>query len=241
MSKKLKDKIEYALSRGCTKQEQLVLEYLYENAKEIPNSTAKIVAEACYCSTSAVNRSIKKIDLEGYTELKNFEKFNLEMETNPELPQKRFNKFINQILDEIDYEAITQMVEIIESASKICVYGNGVSNISSLFLFRQLLNLSYNVVYIPDLDLLPKIKDGIIITVSNTGTNKIVTDVIEKSVSVPIYGITKKDSPLDNCLDFSITHNINLSNVNELEREQQIQILLLIDLLIDNIYQKNEF
>ncbi len=240
MSKILKDKIEYAMSRGCTKQEQIVLEFIHQHADEIPNLTAKIIATECYCSTSAVNRAIKKLDLEGYTELKNFEKFNQDIETKPLLPQQRFNRFINQILDDVDYEAVSQMVEIIKTAEKICVYGNGVSNISSLFLFRQLLNLGYNVIYIPDLDLLPKIKAGVIITVSNTGSNNIVTDVIEKQVTVPVYGITKKDSILDQCLNFAITHDINLTNVNDLEREQQIQILLLIDILIDSLYQEEE-
>ncbi len=237
MSKKLKDKIDYALSRGCTRQEEEILNYLYEHANEIPNLTAKLIAEECICSTSAVNRAIKKIDLEGYTELKNFEKFNQDIEGQTQSSNQRFNHFINQILDEVNYDDVEKMAKIIKGANKISVYGNGVSNVSSLFLFRQLLNLEYNAVYIPDLDLLPKIKDGIILTVSNTGTNNIVNELIEKQVSVPVYGITKKDSPLDSCLEFAINHNINLTYANDLEREQQIQILLLIDILIDNLWQ----
>ncbi len=241
MSKKIIDKIEYALSRDCTKQEQIVLEFLHDNAKDIPNLTAKIVAQECYCSTSAVNRAVKKLDLEGFTELKKFEKFNRSSELTPIKSQDKFNTFINNILNDINYDDIKKMVNYINTAEKIFVYGNGVSNISSLFLFRQLLNLEYNVTYLPDLDLLPKVKNGIIITVSNTGTNPIVNDMIKRNVSVPVFGITKKNSPLDQCLDFAITHDIDMSNVNELEREQQIQILLLIDILIDNIYTENVY
>lgn len=237
MSKKITDKINYALTRECTKQEQVVLNYLLENVDKIESLTARMVANECFCSTSAVNRAIKKLGLEGFVELKKFEKFNNDLEMQAMEPKSRFREFINIIIDDIDYKQVQQMVNVICRAEKIYVYGNGVSNVSSLFLFRQLLNLGYSVIHIPDMDLLYRVQKGIIIIMSNTGENNLVHNVINTKVSVPVYAITKKDSTLDKLSTASITHDMDLNNVTELAREQQIQILLLIDVLIDELYQ----
>ncbi len=240
MSKKIIDKINYALTRECTKQEQIVLNYLLEHVDNIEKLTAKQVASECYCSTSAINRAIKKIGLEGFVELKKFEKFNHDLEMQAMEPKSRFREFINIIIDDIDYNQVQEMVGVICKATKIYVYGNGVSNVSSLFLFRQLLNLGYSVIYIPDMDLLYRVQSGIIIVMSNTGENNLVCDVIKTNVSVAVYAITKKNSTLDQLATSSITHDMDLNNVTELAREQQIQILLLIDVLIDELYQKQK-
>lgn len=234
MSKILKDKIDYALNNQCTKQEATILNYLLSNLENIDTLTATEVARMCYCSTSAVNRAVKKIGLAGYLEFKNYEKFNEVIEKKQSGSTTRYSKFINGILDEINYNDVEVFASNLSKYDMLYVYGNGVSNISSLFLFRQLLNLSYNVIYIPDMDLLHKIKHGAIIIVSNTGANDNVNEIISESKQ-PIFAITKYNSNLDNLSINSITHNIDYSLATEIEREQQIQMLLLIGALIDNL------
>lgn len=230
----IKDKLNYALSKECTNQEYQILTYLQTNINRIELLTSKKVAEECYCSTSAVNRAIKLLGLEGVTEFKTYAKFSHKLDEQQTKLQDRYASYINMILDDINYSEIEAFANQIKNLDVIYVYGNGVSNISSLFLFRQLLNIDYNAVHIPDLDLLNKITHGTVICVSSIGTNDLVNSVL-KSIDVDVLSITKKGTAQDKLSKLSITHNIDYSTATEIEREQQIQMLLLIGALIDTL------
>ncbi len=234
MSKVLKDKIKFALNGECTNQEQQILEYLKSHIKDISSLTSKQVAEDCFCSTSAVNRAVKKMNFSGFTEFKNFETFSYRLEEEQAEPEERFTSYINTILDDIDYEEVNHFADEIRKLDMMYIYGNGVSNISSLFLFRQLLNNNFNAVYIPDLDMLNKLNHGTVICVSSIGTNDHVNEVLA-NIDVDVLSITKKDTPQDELSRMSITHKLDYTNATEVEREQQIQMLLLIGALIDNL------
>lgn len=230
----LQDKINFVLTKECTNQEQEILHYLKRNINQIDSLTSKKVAAECYCSTSAVNRAIKRLGLEGFTEFKNYYKFSKMLNQELEKPQDRYASYINMILDDIDYTEVKQFAEALKNLEIMYVYGNGVSNVSSLFLFRQLLNKDYNVVYIPDLDMLNKITHGTVICVSSIGTNDYVNAVL-KTLDVDVLSITKKGTPQDKLSKLSITHRLDYTNATEIEREQQIQMLLLIGALIDSL------
>lgn len=230
----IEDKLNIALSSETTKQEKVILNYLKDNVHSITYLTAKQVAVDCYCSTSAVNRAVKQMGFEGFSEFKTFVKFSKLINEQQEQPKERYASYINMILDDIDYNEVEAFAEEIKKLDMMYVYGNGVSNVSSLFLFRQLLNKGYNVVYIPDLDMLNKIKQGTVICVSSIGDNSHVNKIL-KNLNVDLLSITKKGTPQDKLSKLSITHRIDYSNATEIEREQQIQMLLLIGALIDNL------
>ncbi len=230
----LQDKINYVLTTVCTKQEQEILHYLKQNIENIDNLTSKQVAEDCYCSTSAVNRAVKRMGFEGFTEFKNYSKFSQMINEDLEKPQDRYASYINMILDDINYDEVKAFATELNKLDMVYVYGNGVSNISSLFLFRQLLNKNYNAVHIPDLDLLNKLTHGTVICVSSIGTNEYVNSVL-RNIDIDILSITKRATPQHRLSRLSITHNIDYTNATEIEREQQIQMLLLIGALIDNL------
>lgn len=230
----LKDKLNLGLTKETTKQEKVILVYLKNNENNIENLTAKSVAEECFSSTSAVNRAVKQLGFDGFTEFKSFAKFSNMMEEQQTQPKDRYTSYINLILDDIDYKEVEEFAQEISKLDMVYVYGNGVSNISSLFLFRQLLNKGFNAVYIPDLDMLNKIPHGTLICVSSIGTNSYVNKVLRR-IDVDLLSITKKGTPQDKLSKLSITHKIDYSNATEIEREQQIQMLLLIGALIDNL------
>lgn len=242
MSKLIKDKIDYALEKKCTRQQEVVLKYLRQNLGNINRLTAAKVAEKCYCSTSAVNRSVKRIGFIGFTEFKNFEIFQVGQELVQEQATSKelFHTFINKILDDINYDEIEALAPVLLSSNPIYVYGSGVSNVSSLFLFRQLLNLGLNVVYIPDFDLLSAIRQGVLFIISSTGENERVNQFLEENFPRDIVAITRQNSNLDRLSTMSITHNIDLDSVRTFEREQQIQILLLIDALVEKLANEKQ-
>lgn len=230
----IKDKLNLGLTKETTKQEKVILIYLKNNEQLIETMTAKKVAEDCFCSTSAVNRAVKQLGFDGFTEFKSFAKFSNMIDEQQAEPKDRYTSYINLILDDIDYREVDQFAKEINKLDMMYVYGNGVSNISSLFLFRQLLNKGYNPVYIPDLDMLNKITHGTVICVSSIGTNTYVNAIL-RTLDVDLLSITKKGTPQDKLSKMSITHKIDYSNATEIEREQQIQMLLLIGALIDNL------
>ncbi len=230
----IEDKLNRVLGSETTKQEKVILNYLKDNVAVIESLTAKETAAACYCSTSAVNRAIKQMGFEGFTEFKNFAKFSNMINEQQEQPKDRYASYINMILDDINYNEVAAFAEELSKLEMVYVYGNGVSNISSLFLFRQLLNKGYNAVYIPDLDMLNKITHGTVICVSSIGDNSYVNAIL-RTLNVDLLSITKKGTPQDKLSKLSITHRIDYSNATEIEREQQIQMLLLIGALIDSL------
>lgn len=234
MRKVIEDKLNIVLASETTKQEKLILNYLKSNCDEIGQLTARKVAVDCFCSTSAVNRAIKQMGFEGFTEFKNFVKFSNMINEQQEQPKDRYTRYINMILDDINYQEVDAFAKEINKLEMMYVYGNGVSNISSLFLFRQLLNKGYDAVYIPDLDMLNKITHGTVICVSSIGDNSYVNEIL-RSLDVDLLSITKKGTPQDKLSKLSITHRIDYSKATEIEREQQIQMLLLIGALIDSL------
>ncbi len=230
----LKDKLNYALNQDITIQETTVLKYIHENFTDIQQMTSKSIAQQCFVSTSAVNRAIKHLGFTGFGEFKSFDKFSNLLNEQQASPSERYTNYINLILDNINYEEVDKFANILKTLGIIYVYGNGVSNVSSLFLFRQLLNIGYDVVYIPDLDMLNKITHGTVICVSSIGTNDYVNSVLRK-LDVDVLSITKKNTAQDKLSKLSITHTIDYTNASEIEREQQIQMLLLIGALIDKL------
>lgn len=230
----IEDKLNVSIASETTKQEKEILKYLQENVDNVETLTAKIVAIECFCSTSAVNRAVKQMGFEGFTEFKNFAKFSIMLSEQQEQPKDRYESYINMILDDINYNEVEAFAKEIKKLDMMYVYGNGVSNISSLFLFRQLLNKGYNAVYIPDLDMLNKISHGTVICVSSIGDNSYVNAIL-RTLNVDLLSITKKGTPQDNLSKLSITHRIDYSTATEIEREQQIQMLLLIGALIDSL------
>ncbi len=224
--------IDYQLIYTATKREREIFLYLKYNYEKIPNLTAREVAQACYCSTTSVNRVCKKLNFNGYRELQTSVKYKLNHV--PTLVQH------NEIAG-LDVEQIMEFKNNLSLKIPIYIYGEGASKVSCLYLYRQLFKLGYIVINLTDREFLYSLKDCTIIIISNSGeTKKIITTVkrIQNNHQIKLMGITRANSTLNAVIPLAITHEVAINQLDKIQTEQQLHILLIINELISLLYYK---
>ncbi|WOO86545.1 SIS domain-containing protein [Mollicutes bacterium LVI A0039] len=211
---KLLDSITELLFETGSSQEQMLLLYLEKNCMDLPNQSLAKVADNNFCSTTSVTRLIKKL---GYS---SFKELQLSLSISAQ----------NEKMASCDLICM-RFIKQLKQANCIYIYGKGASQITSLYLFRQLIKHGYDASYIDEQDLLYSLHNKTILCVSNSGETstvyKVMSDIKEIN-NCQILAITKHDSTLDNIADHSIVHNQSIYG----RREEQQHLLSIANELI---------
>ncbi|MGL5122688.1 MAG: hypothetical protein ACRC6K_00770, partial [Fusobacteriaceae bacterium] len=124
------------LKVNFTKSEESILDFIEKNFTEIPEYSVIRLCEEAYTSQASVNRICKKLGFKGFSELKYFIEQDIEKMRN----SKKTN--INNTFfyfDNINFQDVKNVVEILKNNRKILIYGLGASEITALYFQRQLL------------------------------------------------------------------------------------------------------
>lgn len=103
--------------------EDMIVEYILKNKEEVVKLSIQTLADRLFTVPNSIIRLCKKIDYDGFSQLKNSLKEELK-ETNKE-EKTGFELNIKKTIELLDYQIIDKVVDIIYKSKKILLYGTG--------------------------------------------------------------------------------------------------------------------
>lgn len=104
-----------------------IWQYILHHKRECQKMSIKDLAYNCNVSHTSILRFTKKIGLEGFSELKVYLKWDLMAKSNfePKIIDNTYHEFI-ETMDMMKERDFTNIMEMIDQAERIFVYGTGV-------------------------------------------------------------------------------------------------------------------
>lgn len=222
------------LKAKFTKSEESILDFIEKNFDKIPKYSVVKLCEEAYASQASVNRVCKKLGFKGFSELKYSIEQDLEkMESSKSLSIN--NTFF--YIENINFQDVQGIAEVIKENRKILIYGLGASQITASYLQRQLLYLGFQAIVVSEERMIEQFDDFILFILSSSGETLRVKHVAKKfkESGKTVVAITKSDSSLDEICDFTFTHNISIDKLDAISREQQLHMIIMVNELINRV------
>ncbi len=220
------------LKAKFTKSEESILDFIEKKFEKIPEYSVLRLCEEAYASQATVNRVCKKLGFKGFSELK----YSVEQDLQKMKNSK--NSSINNTffyIENINFQDLKPIVEILKKNRKILIYGLGASEITALYFQRQLLYLGFQAIVVTEEKMIEKFDDFILFIISSSGETLRVKHVAKsfKDRGKVVISITKFGSSLHELSDCSFTHNISIDKLDAISREQQLHMIIMINELIN--------
>ena len=222
------------LKAKFTKSEESILDFIEKNFDKIPKYSVVKLCEEAYASQASVNRVCKKLGFKGFSELK------YSIEQDLEKMENSKNLSINNTffyIENINFQDVQGIAEVIKENRKILIYGLGASQITASYLQRQLLYLGFQAIVVSEERMIEQFDDFILFILSSSGETLRVKHVAKKfkESGKTVVAITKSCSSLDEICDFTFTHNISIDKLDAISREQQLHMIIMVNELINKV------
>lgn len=194
-----------------TNQEVKVYHYITENLDNIGNITAKEIAEACFCTTTTVNRFCKKYGVSGFSDFSAIIAYECKQLDDPVDKDKQLeNDFLRQI----------------DKSKVLFLFGSGASLFTAHVLERYLLRRGYTVILLEDRYFLKEIMREQIMLFSNSGLTAPALDLAytAKKMNVTTFAVTAAGSELDRLCEYSLTFHNNINKLSSYDHESQLKM-----------------
>lgn len=236
--------------------EKKIAMYILQKNNEIKNINIQDLANAVDTSTSTVTRFCKKIGCEGFVDMKiklsGAKPDVLMINDNPNVFDEVFsyyNKVIERTKRNFDIELINALVEEIERANRIFIYGVGSSGLTAMEITQRLLRMGLNVSSNTDSHMMIInstiiTKDDLVIGVSSSGSTPEVVDALKiaKKNKAKIVSFTSiSDSEMSKISDLTLLVYNSSFVENNLFVNSQFAIIYLLDVLSLMLLEKREY
>ncbi|MGL5662888.1 MAG: MurR/RpiR family transcriptional regulator, partial [Cetobacterium sp.] len=154
------------LKAKFTKSEESILDFIEKNFDKIPKYSVVKLCEEAYASQASVNRVCKKLGFKGFSELK------YSIEQDLEKMENSKNLSINNTffyIENINFQDVQGIAEVIKENRKILIYGLGASQITASYLQRQLLYLGFQAIVVSEERMIEQFDDFILFILSSSG------------------------------------------------------------------------
>ncbi|MGL4785962.1 MAG: MurR/RpiR family transcriptional regulator, partial [Cetobacterium sp.] len=140
-------------------------------------------------------------------------------------------------IENINFQDVQGIAEVIKENRKILIYGLGASQITASYLQRQLLYLGFQAIVVSEERMIEQFDDFILFILSSSGETLRVKHVAKKfkESGKTVVAITKSGSSLDEICDFTFTHNISIDKLDAISREQQLHMIIMVNELINRV------
>jgi DNA-binding MurR/RpiR family transcriptional regulator len=218
-----------------SKSEEAVLDYLQTHFDKIPEMTVMELSEHSYTSQATINRSCKILGFNGFSELKYAIKEDLAFMDNRSQMYMNKTEFFLERIDFVSAKNITS--HFTDRTVKVMIYGLGASNISAQYFHRQLLYLGIPAILVSEESMLVHFRNYNLVVFSSSGETQRILQVVKnaKVCGTNVLAITKKDSTLAQMADDSFYHEVNIDKLDDISREQQLHMIIMVNELIDRI------
>ncbi len=217
--------------------EKQVIDFILHYKLEIGSQTSEVVARKCGVSRPTLLRTLKKLHIESYSELKYLINKEQETEVKDIVLDEIFNHYNHMIEDIFSYD-YKDVCQLLYKARHIYIYGTGNEQKSIAEEFKRLLfSLGKGVVDFYDQGEVEFQKgifneDDVFIVISLSGETNIAIDILKsmKYTNIKILSITKlKNNTIARMSDYNLyvgTKNIPLQQKDGYEIMTSFYVLL---------------
>ncbi|MDG3086167.1 MurR/RpiR family transcriptional regulator [Vibrio hannami] len=201
--------------------ERNIYEFLISHASDLPEISAKTIANEALTTTTSVNRVCKKMGYASYTELR----YRLAEDLNKTADVANTNTDNTQ--------RIKDVAKTLKSSPVVYLYSRGASIVSINYLSRFLSLANIPHLVITDIHQLTCANTGTVLLVSKSGETKAVVEMAQnaKRKGLKVLAVSYQSSTLDQISHINIALDQQVDGISLYHRESQIQILELVDLI----------
>ncbi|WP_375748816.1 MurR/RpiR family transcriptional regulator [Vibrio sp. HN007] len=201
--------------------ERNIYEYLISHASDLPEISAKTIANEALTTTTSVNRVCKKMGYASYTELR----YRLADDLN------KTTSTVDSSTD--NSEKIVTVARTLKTSPVVYLYSRGASIVSINYLSRFLSLANIPHLVITDIHQLTCANSGTVLLVSKSGETKAVVEMAQnaKRKGLKVLAVSFKGSTLDQISHINIALEEQVDGISLYHRESQIQILEVVDFI----------
>lgn len=194
-----------------TNQELKVYHYITQNIDRIGQTTAKEIAEECFCTTTTVNRFCKKYGVSGFSDFSAIIDYERKQVDDGIIKDKKID---NDFLDKIDKNRV------------LFLFGSGASLFTAHVLERYLLRRGYTVILLEDRYFLKEVMREQVMLFSNSGLTAPALDLAytARKIGMTTFAVTSQGSELDQISDHSLTFTNYIEKISSYDHESQLKM-----------------
>lgn len=199
--------------------ERTIYEFLISHASELPEISAKTIANKALTTTTSVNRVCKRMGYASYTELRYRLAADLEKKSGTE-----------GIKEETKNE-ISQISELLKRSPVVYLYSRGASITSASYMSRFLSLANIPHLVITDIHQLTRAELGTLLLVSKSGETQAVIEMANnaKRKGLKVISISKSQSSLSQSTHLNVGLEEQVDGISLYSRESQLHILSIVD------------
>ncbi len=205
--------------------------YQFLQSTDTSNMTAKEVADRFYVTRSMVYRVVKKM---GYKTFSAY-KYTHNMPDNDQ--GRSFAINVEHFYTDISLAQLRPLVDIIRHSEQIYLYATQATCVASVYFCRELVNLGYRGISIPDNQEFSMRKKtfrtgDVVLVLSNSGENLAINPEI-KDLDIPVLAVTQRNTTTQTLANYAITYTLNdFRYENLFERENLFPMFVVLQRLL---------
>lgn len=214
--------------------EDSIVEYILNNKEDVVKLSIKMLADKFYTVPNTIIRLCKKIEYDGFSQLKN--NLKEELKENKNDSKAGFELNIKKTLELLDFENINRVVDLIYKSRNIIFYGIGQNEPLCEIVTKELKAKDKNVNYYNQrheaFNYINKLKEeDLIFIISLSGKTK---DVVEASKiasnnGCKIVALTHIcENELQKNADINLYCYSSLSKINEYNISDKVPIMIVL-------------
>lgn len=222
--------------------DDMIVDYITKNKNEVVNLTIKELSGKIFVAPNSIMRFCRKLDYEGYSQLKVLLKQELSSNDNLTL-KKGIEIDVIKTLELIDYNAIEKTANLLKKSKNIVIYGKGQNTLTSKIFYKELSLIFKNTFFFSQRhELIYKVKSltqsDTLFLISQSGeTNEILEIANEaKAKGCKIISLTNMcQNSLKNSSDISLFCYSDTINVNNYEIQNNASFVIVLRIIIEQI------
>ncbi|WP_235669907.1 MurR/RpiR family transcriptional regulator, partial [Clostridioides difficile] len=225
-----------------TDTEDMIIEYMRKNKEEIVKLSIQSLADKFFTVPNTIVRLCKKMEYDGFSQLKNNLKEELKNEDKE--PKNGFESDIKKTLELIDYEKINKVADIIQKSRSIIVYGIGQNIPLCEILVKEIRGGHDNITYysqrhevLHDIGKLGE--QDMFFALSLSGETKEVIEVAKTAVNkgCKVVALTHIcENQLQQIADISLYCYSTIKQVNGYNISDKVPIMMIMRAIIEQYW-----
>lgn len=228
--------------KDLTYAEKHVLYFIEENLEQVKNESLTKLAEQNNVSTTTIIRLCRKLNLEGFSELKYVLK-SLDPQTtiSPDHTLERYQTVLDQMFSSLSAKYFEEISEIINRSNQIIIISVGLTKTIGEYFSKLFMQVNKYSTYLYEshmIDLIPKSlkPNDLVVYISSSGETKTIIQAAEKIrfKNVRTLAITNNsDSTLSKIAHYNLSVNVERNQFFGYDITPRSTLVMLIDILFE--------
>lgn len=244
--------LSHEVQEKLTTSEKVIIDFLNDNATKLTTMSIVDIADLTFTSPATVSRAIRKVGMNGFTELR-YRLLNQDKQDSQVLAYQGVNRIlekslieVSRTIENIKLRDVVEIVKAIDKAKRIYLFARGLSELVAQEFDAKIKLMGYNAFLISDPNIMVKLaknikSDELVIAFSLRGETDSIVDAVRiaKENSVPVVGCCcEKNSTLNSLADIMMIGEKHRDiSIKEFEVTSRIPLQVISRVIIDYLIE----